>query len=32
VVAGLLQGERIASTNTFLLKAQLEKAEAEEED
>lgn len=32
VVAGLAHGERIAAKNTFLLKAELEKAEAEEED
>jgi len=32
VVSGLLPGERIAETNTFLLKAELGKGEAEHED
>ncbi len=32
VTAGLAAGERIATTNTFTLKADLGKAEAEHED
>ena len=32
VTAGLAAGERIATANTFVLKAELGKAEAEHED